>query len=261
MVSKPALRFDAESVRDFWDRAATAYWQHQATGRDYYRYEFFGPAQLLMCGEVQGQRILDVGCGTGYFARELARRGASVTGIDISPGMIAYARQEEIVEPLGVRYEVLDAADLANSGLGVFDMATSCVALQDMPAVPEVLRGVRSALRSGTRFVISITHPCTDTPYRAWDRDAGGAKRALCINRYFSRETIEYVWRDDEQDVLTPALHATLEDWFGWILSAGFQVVGLREPCPTRDAIARRPPLNDAAMVPYILMLDLAVSP
>jgi 2-polyprenyl-3-methyl-5-hydroxy-6-metoxy-1,4-benzoquinol methylase len=260
-VSKPALKFDPESVRDAWDRAATAYWLHQATGRDYYRYEFFGPAQLLLCGEVQGQRILDVGCGTGYFSRELARRGASVTGIDISPGMIAYAKREEAVEPLGVRYEVLDAGDLPAPGLGVFDMAASCVALQDMPAVPAVFRGVRSTLRPGARFVISITHPCTDTPYRAWDRDEGGTKRALCINRYFARETIAYTWRDTEDDVVTPALHATLEDWFGWILSAGFQVLALREPCPTAEAIAHRPQLRDAAMVPYILMLDLAVSP
>ena len=36
-------------------------------------------AQVALCGEVQGLRLLDVGCGTGYFAREMARRGAVVT--------------------------------------------------------------------------------------------------------------------------------------------------------------------------------------
>ena len=45
-MPKPAARFDAESVRASWDDAADIYAEGQASGRDYYRYEFFGPAQL-----------------------------------------------------------------------------------------------------------------------------------------------------------------------------------------------------------------------
>jgi 2-polyprenyl-3-methyl-5-hydroxy-6-metoxy-1,4-benzoquinol methylase len=82
-------RCDAVSVRDDWDTASDAYAEGQATGHDYYRLEFFGPAQVALCGEVQGLRLLDVGCGTGYFAREMARRGAVVTAVDSSPGMRA----------------------------------------------------------------------------------------------------------------------------------------------------------------------------
>jgi 2-polyprenyl-3-methyl-5-hydroxy-6-metoxy-1,4-benzoquinol methylase len=59
--------FDTDSVRDEWDTAADAYAEGQATGGDYYRLEFFGLAQVALCGEVQGLRVLDVGCGTGYF--------------------------------------------------------------------------------------------------------------------------------------------------------------------------------------------------
>ena len=99
-------RFDAEAVRKLWDTAAGAYAEGQASGRDYYRLEFFGPAHIALCGDVQGLRILDVGCGTGYFAREMARRGASVTGVDISPRMLAHAAQAESQDPLGIRYLV-----------------------------------------------------------------------------------------------------------------------------------------------------------
>jgi len=77
--------FDARSARESWDRAAEAYAEGQASGRDYYRYEFLGPAQVAACGDVAGLRLLDVGCGSGYFAREMARRGARVSGLDISP--------------------------------------------------------------------------------------------------------------------------------------------------------------------------------
>lgn len=100
-MPKPLGRFDAESVRDSWPRVADAYAQGQASGVDYYRYEFFGPAQLALCGDVRGLRVLDVGCGNGYFGRALARRGALVIGIDISPRMIEHAKQQEAADPSG----------------------------------------------------------------------------------------------------------------------------------------------------------------
>src|ERR1700756_4948822 len=146
----PIARFDAQSARESWDRVADAYAQGQASGFDYYRYEFFGPAQLALCGEVRGMSILDVGCGNGYFARALARRGAGVTGIDISPRMIELAQRRETAEPLGIEYRVLDAAALpAGFAPQSFDMVTSCMALQDMPSIGQVFRGVHALLRPG----------------------------------------------------------------------------------------------------------------
>ena len=71
-----ATRFDADGVREAWDFAADGYARGQANGRDYYRYDFFGPAQIEMCGKVAGLRLLDVGCGAGYFARAMADRRA-----------------------------------------------------------------------------------------------------------------------------------------------------------------------------------------
>jgi 2-polyprenyl-3-methyl-5-hydroxy-6-metoxy-1,4-benzoquinol methylase len=81
-------KFDADSVRKEWDAAADAYAEEQATGRDHYRLQFFGPAQVALCGEVRGLRLLDVGCGSGYFAREMACRGAVVTAVDLSPPIL-----------------------------------------------------------------------------------------------------------------------------------------------------------------------------
>lgn len=251
-------RFDAESVREAWDLAADAYAQGQSSGRDYYRYEFFGPVQVAMCGEVRGMRVLDVGCGSGYFAQEMARLGARVTGIDISPRMIEHARREEEAAPLGIDYHVCDAVETgARFAAGSFDMATSCMALQDMPDVPTVLRGVAETLRPGGRLVASVVHPCTDTPFRRWERDEAGRKRWLCIDRYFERGPLETAWSGWSYDFTTPALHATLEDWFGWIHGAGLRVRALREPRPTEEAVRARPDLEDAARVPYFLILDL----
>jgi 2-polyprenyl-3-methyl-5-hydroxy-6-metoxy-1,4-benzoquinol methylase len=58
----------------------------------------------LLPGDLRGQRVLDLACGYGTFSRYLARRQANVTGIDISVGLLARARQLEADQPLGIRY-------------------------------------------------------------------------------------------------------------------------------------------------------------
>lgn len=252
------VEFDKASVRRAWDHAAEAYAHGQASGRDYYRYEFLGPAHAAMCGEVEGMQVLDVGCGAGYFARQMARRGARVIGIDISPNMIEQAERHEAREPLGIEYRVGDATDIDGMfQAGSFDAATSCLALQDMPDAAQALRAVSAVLRPNGRFVASITHPCTDTPYRAWERDEAGQKRWLCLDGYFERKPIAYRWRNWAYEFTTPALHATLADWFAWIFGAGFRVCALSEPRPSEQALAKQPELADAARMPYFLIFDL----
>jgi SAM-dependent methyltransferase len=258
MTNSPG--FDADAVRRAWDTAADAYAATQAAGGDWYRYEFLGPAQVAACGAVNGVRALDVGCGNGYLARELAGRGARVTGVDISPRMVENARAIEAERPLGIAYDAIDAAEIASRfPAASFDLAASCLALQDMPDPGAAFRAVAAVLRPGGRFVASITHPCTDTPFRRWEREASGAKTCLCIDRYFDRGAFEFTWRDRWGGFTTASLHVPLEDWFGWIAAAGFQVRGVREPRPTDEAIRANPHLADAARVPYYMIFDLAM--
>jgi SAM-dependent methyltransferase len=257
-MPQPAGAFDARTVCGEWDAAADAYAEAQAGGLDIYRLHVFGPAQIALCGEVAGCRLLDVGCGSGYFSREMAGRGALVTAVDLSPAMLAHARRLEHESPLGIDYREGDAARLADCiGDLRFDMATSCLALQDMPELPAVLAGIHRALRPGGRLVASIAHPCTDTPFRRWERDPAGGKRWLCIDRYFERGPLRYEWKDWSYPFTTTAQHATLEDWIGALLAAGFELRGLHEPRPDAAAIAAHPALEDAARLPYFLLLDL----
>jgi ubiquinone/menaquinone biosynthesis C-methylase UbiE len=207
---------------------------------------------------VRGLRLLDVGCGTGYFAREMAHRGAAVTAVDLSPGMLAHAQELESTAPLGIRYLNGDAARLRKYlDIESFDMATSCLALQDMPNIPKVLRSIHDVLAPGGRLIASIAHPCSDTPFRTWAKDVSGAKQWLCIDRYFDRGPMKYAWKGWLYEFATSAYPATLEDWFGRLIDADFAVLALREPAPTASALQSRPDLQDAARIPYYLMFDL----
>jgi SAM-dependent methyltransferase len=183
--------------------------------------------------------------------------GARVTGIDISPAMLANAVGQESPDSLGIHYLSGDAVRL-NEYIGVdrFDLVTSCLTLQDMPDIQKVLRAIHDALVVGGRLVASIAHPCTDTPFRRWAKDESGAKQWLCIDRYFDRGPMKYQWKGWAYEFSTSAHHATLEDWFAWLRDAGFVLRELREPRPSASAVRKYPELEDAARIPYFLLLD-----
>ena len=244
-----------EEVRAEWDFAADAYAEAQADGTDHYRLEFFGPAQIALCGDVAGTTLLDVGCGSGYFSRAMAERGATVTGIDLSPKMIAHAKRLGG----GATYEVLSASDLAKRfAPAAFDVATSCMAMQDMPDPAAAFRAVHAVLRPGGRYIFSIDHPCTNMPLRRWELADSGKKQHLCLDRYFQRGPLTYDWPNRwSYPFTTHTFHSTLEDWFAWILDAGFALRGFREPVPTREVLRKHPGLADATRMPYFALFDL----
>ncbi|HEY1533188.1 MAG TPA: methyltransferase domain-containing protein [Polyangiaceae bacterium] len=94
-----------------------------------------------------GERILDLGCGTGTLTAEIARQGADVTGVDRSREMVEAAREKYA----GLALAVVDGQELAYSA--EFEAVFSNAALHWMPRAADVLRGVQRALVPGGRFV------------------------------------------------------------------------------------------------------------
>jgi trans-aconitate methyltransferase len=94
-----------------------------------------------------GERILDVGCGTGHLTAQIAEKGAHVTGVDRSADMIRQAREKYPA----LRFEVMDARDLAFPE--TFDALFSNATLHWIREPERVIAGVAKALRPGGRFV------------------------------------------------------------------------------------------------------------
>ncbi|MFF4223823.1 class I SAM-dependent methyltransferase [Streptomyces abikoensis] len=117
------------------------------------------PSLLGMVGDVSGRSVLDLACGTGFYSREFKRRGATdVLGVDISEAMIAAARDIERRDPLGVRYEVGDVAELRPVGRR-FDVAVAVQCLnyaEDIAAMKRMCRNIhRSLVPDGEFFVLA----------------------------------------------------------------------------------------------------------
>ena len=147
-------RYDA--IVDFYDATAGKAVTDQAT------------ATLLdFAGEVAGMSVLDLACGQGRVARELARRGADVTGLDISSALLAKARTIEASQLLGVRYVHGDATSRQVLGGQAFDGIVCNYGLSDIDDLDQVLANVARLLTAGGWFVFSVLHPC----FPGWDSD------------------------------------------------------------------------------------------
>jgi 2-polyprenyl-3-methyl-5-hydroxy-6-metoxy-1,4-benzoquinol methylase len=208
---------------------------------------------------VAGLEALDLGCGQGYFSRELARAGAHVTAVDLAEEALAYAHRHEARAPLGIDYQPMSAADVGARWPARFDLAAACMSLHDMAAPAEVLRSTYQALRPGGRLAFSIPHPATDTPYREWELDAAGNRGPLKIDRYFESGPTVTHWKMRRLTYhwTSPYWRHTLAEWSELIAGAGFLIRRLAEPRPSLEQVARVPHIEDAYRLPSFLIWDV----
>jgi ubiquinone biosynthesis O-methyltransferase len=108
---------------------------------------------LELVGDVGGCRVLDVGCGDGEFALELAKRGAIVVGIDASPEMVNAAKSRPKPQDTDISFQVAMAEHVPFPA-GQFDVVTAITTLCFVDNAAPVFQEIARVLRPGGRLVI-----------------------------------------------------------------------------------------------------------
>ena len=147
------------STQAYWDSKAATYdgtavsmWHNQVLNRLYE-----GEQQKVIdgyLGDVAGLALLDLGCGTGRFARKFAAQGAHVRGLDFSSGALAIAQRQSPDGDPSYRQGSVMALEDENAYDVIFTCGVLTVACRERDQVLDALIRIRRALRGGGRLLL-----------------------------------------------------------------------------------------------------------
>jgi SAM-dependent methyltransferase len=219
-------------------------------------YEAFAPdvyddpptsALLSLAGAVAGLRLLDLACGHGRLARELARRGAQVVGVDLSAALLAKARNREQTTPLGIAYIHADVTSPATLAGHVFDGVVCHFALSDIDDLAGAVATVARVVAPGGFFAFSILHPC----FPGWE--SRGAHPSWRPGQgYFAEGWWVAAGPSGGVRPRVGANHRMLSTYLNTLARSGLVVEEMAEPEPSPDWMAAAPA---AGPVPVYLVV------
>lgn len=209
------------SLRELWEAHAREFaaWAREPGHDSYPRYhrDLFLP--LL---PAPGRRTLDIGCGEGRVARDLAALGHTVECVDASPTMVALAREADPAIPV----HCADAAALPFPD-GHADLAVMFMSLHDIDDLAGAVREAHRALEPGGRLAIAIVHPLNAAGrFESEEADSPFVLRGSYLDTYRYADRVER----DGLAVTFHSEHRPLEAYFRALEGAGFVVEALREP-------------------------------
>jgi ubiquinone/menaquinone biosynthesis C-methylase UbiE len=147
-----------DEVRSTWDGLA-AFWDERMEAGSTWQRHLIQPAVERLLRLQSGERVLEIACGNGEFARRMSELGGQVLATDFSDGMLERARAHGGDIDYAHTDAVDEAAILALGEPGSFDAVVCNMAIMDMESIePMVAASSRLLTRAG-RFVFSTLHP------------------------------------------------------------------------------------------------------
>ncbi len=180
------------------------------------------PATLSLLPDVEGKRVLDVGCGPGFYAEWLLEHGAQVVAFDVTPDFVEITKQR-----VGDRAEVLRAnleQPLDFAADDSFDLIVCPLVLTYIENWSPVFAEFYRVLRKGGLLVFSCEHPASD--FFKYNNEGN----------YFDVELCEMQWRGfGEPYPVIKYYRRSLSAILNPLLEAGFALDRLLEPQPTKE--------------------------
>ena len=221
---------DALKNREVWTKANAEYTDQQA--RDSWAKDeidwgmFSGPeSEIGALGEVSGKDVIELGCGTAYFGAWLAKRGARVVGVDITPAQLETARRLQQETGLDMEFVEASAEDVPLPDAS-FDLAVSEYGAS-IWCDPELwIAEAARLLRPGGRLVFL----CNSTLSILCSPNEGRVEERLMRSQ---AELGRFEWPGEDEGVNYHLAHG---DWIRVLTENGFVVEALHERLAPKSA-------------------------
>jgi len=208
------------------------------------------PVIRSLLPDLKQKRVVDLGCGFGWFSRFAAEEGAaSVLGLDLSERMIARAKAENAHPAIAYDIADLERVELPQAA---FDLAYSSLAFHYLEDFGRLVRQVHAALVPGSKFVFTIEHPIyMASANPGWRTDEAG-RRFWQVDGYSveGRRTTDWLARG----VLK--YHRTVGTTLNTLIDNGFTIRRVVEWRPSEEQVAANPDLAEEMHRPMILMVS-----
>jgi SAM-dependent methyltransferase len=220
-----------------WDAYAGAYQERMQLPTTVVSY---GPdipteAELRLLGDLNGKRVLDLGCGGGQAAIAFAKQGARAIGVDFSAAQLGWARRLAEAEDVRVDLRQNDLAELAFVRADSLDLVFSAYVFHYVEDLSRVFRQVHRVLKVGAPLVFSIPHPA----YQMLWSDEGAVEEASdpdgppALRRaYFDRSPFYREREADGANLVLTEYPRTMADIYLGLTRASFRVDLILEPPP-----------------------------
>lgn len=205
-----------------------AYWYDEyLKGDDTYQKKVILPNLLRLLAPKKGETLLDLACGQGFFAGEVAHAGATVIGADIAPELIEQAKRAV----KGVTFYQAPAAALSFAKSASFDGGYCILALQNIEDLAAVFGELKRVLKKGARFIVVVNHPAFRVLRRSsWEYDEKEKTQYRRIDGYLSGAKVTIDLHPGVRDSRkTLSYHRSLQDLFKIFAKHGFVAARLEE--------------------------------
>lgn len=207
------------------------------------------PSLAALLPDLSGRRVLDLGCGFGWFCRwAREQQAAHVQGIDVSEKMLERARSSTHDDAITYLRADLEQVELPAQA---FDVVFSSRTLHYLERLPELLSQTYRGLVPGGHFVFSTEHPIFMAPsHPNWITDAEG-HAVWPLNRYLDEGPRSVDWL--AKGVIKQ--HRTIGSYLNALVGAGFAIAHVNEWGPSKQQMAERPERVVEHERPYFLLV------
>jgi SAM-dependent methyltransferase len=207
------------------------------------------PTLRTMLPEVSRRRVVDLGCGFGWFCRWARQNGAaSVLGLDVSEKMLDRAHAETGDPVIAYQRVDLERLDLPAAS---FDLAYSSLALHYIENLERMLEVVYRALAPGGWLVFSAEHPMTTAPTAPEWVTAADGHQTWPVDNYLSEGPRSTDWL--AKGVIKQ--HRTIASYLNLLIGLGFVISRVEEWGPSPEQIAAHPEWVNEAQRPAFLLV------
>jgi len=211
------------------------------------------PHILKLIGDVQGKRVLDAGCGGGFYSIWLGEKGARVLGVDTSEVMLEIARGKALAKKLDCEFRRGDVSDL-DLDESTFDLVLSTLVLMNVKELDRAVGELFRVTRKGGHIIISLQHPLLTAG--DWERESGRKLFRKADDYFRERERTE-IWEDEQNEkVSLIGYHRSLQAYTKLFLDKGCVLFSLVEPYPHEAYKTLNPrEYEDTRRIPHFVIL------